>query len=155
MSTNTVTRPSRSTTSRPSARPVRQARPARPATRPAVPQIPAQIPAQRSARPVSRPAPQGPVRLTRRGRVVVTLLIVGLILGALVIFSGQSVATGDAGAPVPTRTVVVGEGDTLWAIAAEVAGDGDIREAVHAIEKLNSLSGPALEVGQEIAVPVE
>ena len=161
MSTNTVTRPSRSTTRRPSTRPVRQARPARPATRPAaqpaqIPaRIPAQIPAQRSARSASRPAPQGPVRLTRRGRVVVTLLIVGVILGALVIFSGQSVATGDAGAPVPTRTVVVGEGDTLWAIAAEVAGDGDIRETVHAIEKLNSLSGPALEVGQEIAVPVE
>jgi LysM repeat protein len=150
MSTNTITRPSRSTT-RPVTRPA--SRPARPAARPAA--QPAQIPAQRSGRPVSRPAPQGPVRLTRRGRVVVTLLIVGLILGALVIFSGQSVATDEAGTPAPTRTVVVGEGDTLWAIATEVAGDGDIREAVHEIEKLNSLTGPALEVGQEIAVPVE
>jgi hypothetical protein len=94
------------------------------------------------------------VRLTRRGRIVLTLLLLGLVLGAFVVFSGQSMATGESGAPVPTRTVVVGEGDTLWAIATEVAGDGDIRETVHDIEQLNSLPGPALEVGQEIAVPI-
>ena len=98
---------------------------------------------------------KGSVRLTRRGRLVVTLLLLGLILGAFVALGGQSVATGEAGAPVPTRTVVVGEGDTLWAIASEVAEDGDIREVVHEIEQLNSLPGPVLEVGQEIAVPVQ
>lgn len=103
--------------------------------------------------PVKAPA-KGSVRLTRRGRLVVTLLLLGLILGAFVAFGGQSVATGEAGAPVPTRTVVVGEGDTLWAIASEVAEDGDIREVVHEIEQLNSLPGPVLEVGQEIAVPI-
>jgi LysM repeat protein len=94
------------------------------------------------------------VRLTRRGRVVVTLLLLGLLLGAFVIFSGQSMATAEAGSPEPTRTVVVGEGDTLWEIASEVAGDRDLREVVHEIETLNSLPGPTLEVGQEIAVPV-
>jgi LysM repeat protein len=128
-----------------------------------------QIPAQRArikqprikggtTRPVPRSAAAAPrpgsVRLTRRGRIVVVLLLLGLVLGAFVAFSGQSIATGEAGAPIPTRTVVVGEGDTLWEIAAEVAEDGDIREAVHQIEQLNSLSGPALVVGQEIAVPV-
>lgn len=100
------------------------------------------------------PRPSAGVRLTRRGRVVVTLLLLGLVLGAFVIFSGQSVATGDAGAPVPTRTVVVGEGDTLWDIASEVSEPGQIRETVHEIEELNSLPGPALVVGQEIAVPI-
>ena len=114
---------------------------------------PLTAPAAHPVRPAA-PARPGSVRLTRRGRVVVTLLLLGLLLGAFVIFSGQSVASREAGTPVPTRTVVVGEGDTLWAIAAEVGGDGDIREVVHEIEELNSLSGPALEVGQEIAVPV-
>ena len=104
-----------------------------------------------TARPTAQP---GPVRLTRRGRIVLTLLLLALMLGAFVIFSGQSVATHEIGTDVPTRTVLVGEGDTLWAIAAEVAGDDDIREVVHEIEQLNSLPGPALEVGQEIAVPV-
>ena len=102
-------------------------------------------------RPAARP---GSVRLTRRGRIVVTLLLLALLLGAFVIFSGQSVATHETGTAGPTRTVLVGEGDTLWAIAAEVAGDGDIREVVHEIEQLNSLPGPELIVGQEIAVPI-
>ncbi len=106
----------------------------------------------RTARPAPRP---GSVRLTRRGRIVLTLLLLGLVLGAFVIFSGQSVATAELGETVPTRTVVVGEGDTLWEIADRVGGeDEDLREVVHQIEKLNSLSGPVLEVGQEIAVPV-
>ena len=130
MSTSTATRPGRSTAR------------------------PAQIPTQRGARPVARPASKSAVRLTRRGRIAVTLLLLGLLLGAFVIFSGQSVATHEVGAPVPTRTIVVGEGDTLWEIASEVAGDGDIREVVHEIETLNSLPGPTLEVGQEIAVPI-
>jgi LysM repeat protein len=146
MSTSTATRPTRSTH-----------RPARiPAQRPAG--MPAAVPATRTPRPMvrpaTRPAGQGSVRLTRRGRIVLTLLMLGLVLGVLFIFSGQSMASGESGAPIPTRTVTVGEGDTLWAIATEVAGDGDIREAVHDIEQLNSLPGPALEVGQEIAVPI-
>lgn len=127
------------------------------ATRPNSTIRPAQIPSQRAARPASRPTPSGAVRLTRRGRVVARVLLVGLLLGlllgAFVIFSGQSVATGDSGAPVPTRTVVVGEGDTLWELAATVAEPGEIRETVHEIEQLNSLPGPVLVVGQEIAVP--
>jgi LysM repeat protein len=100
-----------------------------------------------------RRQPTGPVRLTRRGRVVVTLLLLGLVLVALTIFSGQSAATHETGTVEPTRTVVVDDGDTLWDIAAEVAGSRDIREVVHEIETLNSLSGPELTEGQELAVP--
>lgn len=114
----------------------------------------ARIPAQRGAAPAAQGRVKAPLRLTRRGRVVVTLLLLGLVLGAFVFFGGQSVATAEAGAPEPTRTVVVGEGDTLWAIAGEVADGDDIREVVHEIEQLNSLPGPVLEVGQEIAVPI-
>lgn len=124
--------------------------------------VPAQrVPAQRGTPDArirgrrSAPAPQGGVRLTRRGRVVVTLFLLALVLAAAVLLGGTSVATGDAGADVPTRTIVVGEGDTLWEIAGEVSETGDVREMVHRIEKLNALPGPALEVGQELAVPVE
>jgi hypothetical protein len=121
---------------------------------------PRTVPAQRRGTPEARirqprPTPQGRVRLTRRGRVVVTLFLLALVLAAAVLLGGTSVATGEAGSDVPTRTVVVGEGDTLWQIAGDVAGPGDVREMVHRIEKLNSLPGPALEVGQELAVPVE
>lgn len=95
------------------------------------------------------------VRLTRRGRVTLLLLLVGLVFALLTVFGGQSAATGEAGEPVVTRTVVVGEGDTLWGIAAEVAAPGEVREMMHYIEDLNALSSSSLMLGQEIAVPVE
>ncbi len=97
-------------------------------------------------------APQ--VRLTRRGRLVVTLLFLVALMGVLVAFAAHSAATDQPGVPVPTRTVQVGEGDTLWEIASQIAAPGRTREMVHEIEELNALPGPALAVGQEIAVPV-
>ena len=105
-------------------------------------------------RPVARPAAEVPVRLTRRGRIVLTVLFLGVLLAVLTVFGGHSAATGEVGVPVQTRTVVVGEGDTLWAIASDVAQPGQVREMVHQIEELNALSGPSLVEGQTIAVPV-
>jgi hypothetical protein len=105
-------------------------------------------PAHRSRR---RPAP---LRLTRRGRAVALLLLLGILLAVLTVFGSHSAATGDAGVPVQTRTIEVGAGDTLWGIASEVAKPGEVRDMVHQIEELNALSGSALSVGQEIAVPV-
>ena len=99
-----------------------------------------------------RPAPG--LRLTRRGQVVAVLLFLGLLLAVLTVYGSHSAATGAAGAPVPTRTVEVGEGDTLWAIASDVAEPGQVRDMVHQIQELNALSGSSLQVGQEIAVPV-
>ena len=103
----------------------------------------------------TRPAPArpAPVRLTRLGRVVVLLVMLALLLTALTLFGPHSAATGEKGRPVPTRTVEVGQGDTLWGIAAEVAKPGETRAMVHRIEELNALTGPELTVGQEIAVP--
>jgi LysM repeat protein len=95
-----------------------------------------------------------PLRLTRRGRVVLTLLFLGALLAVLTVFGARSAATGEAGAPVPTRTVVVSEGDTLWEIASEVAAPGEVRAMVHQIEELNALAGPELMVGQRVAVPL-
>jgi LysM repeat protein len=112
---------------------------------------------RRPARPApTRPAPTrpAPVRLTRLGRVVVVLVMLALLLTALTVFGPHSAATGEKGRPVPTRTVEVGEGDTLWGIAADVAKPGETRAMVHRIEELNALTGPELTVGQEIAVPV-
>lgn len=110
------------------------------------------------ARPAARPAVRheaAPVRLTRRGRLVLTLLFLGVVLAAFTVFGATSAATGEAGAPVPTRQVTIGEGDTLWGIASQVAEPGEVRDMVHRIEELNALSGAAVYVGQEIAVPVE
>jgi hypothetical protein len=95
------------------------------------------------------------VRLTRRGRLALFALFVGVGLVLLTMFGAQSAATGEAGRPVETRTVVVGEGDTLWGIAAAVAEPGEVREMIHYIEELNALSSTSLMRGQRLAVPVE
>jgi LysM repeat protein len=101
-----------------------------------------------------RPARAASVRLTRRGQVVAVLLTLGVLLAVLTVFGSHSAATGEAGTPVPTRTVVVGQGDTLWEIASESAAPGQVREMVHQIQELNALPDSGLHVGQEIAVPV-
>ncbi|HEU4513729.1 MAG TPA: LysM peptidoglycan-binding domain-containing protein [Nocardioidaceae bacterium] len=95
------------------------------------------------------------VRLTRRGRLTLLLVFVGLAFALFTVFGGQSAATGEAGEPVETTTVVVGEGDTLWGIASEVAEPGEVREMIHYIQELNALPSASLMRGQELAVPVE
>jgi hypothetical protein len=99
--------------------------------------------------PVARPA----VRLTRRGRLVVTMLLTVLVLAAFLVAGGASVATREAGDPVPIRTVEVQQGQTLWAIASEIAEPGEIRDMVYTIERLNSLPDATLTEGQVLAVP--
>src|SRR5699024_5787716 len=99
---------------------------------------------------------QPPLRLTRRGRWAVFVLAVALLLGALIALGPSVVATGQSGEPVPTRTVTVQPGQTMWDIARHADPSGDIRQRVHEIATLNSLpSAGELEVGQEIAVPVD
>lgn len=120
-------------------------------------------------RPVSQSGPQAtprpagalatakvvpPARLTRRGRLTVTLLFLGLLLAAFTVWGQSSVATKEPGQSLPTRAVVVDEGDTLWGLASEVAPSGDVRAVVHEIEELNALSGASLQIGQELAIPV-
>ena len=94
------------------------------------------------------------VRLTRRGRVALLVVFLGVAFAALTMLGGHSAATGEAGRPVETRTIVVGEGDTLWDIASDIAEPGATQEMIHYIEELNSLPGPSLMQGQKLAVPV-
>lgn len=106
-----------------------------------------------AATPGYLPAPS--LRLTRRGRLVLTMLFLGVLLAVFTAFGTTSAATGKAGEPVPTRTVVVEEGDTLWGIAASVAEPGGTRALVHRIQELNALPSAAVYVGQRIAVPTD
>ena len=99
--------------------------------------------------------PAAPLRLTRRGRLTLTLLFLALIMATLTVFGATSAATDKAGEPLPTRTVVVDSGDTLWDIASEVAAPGKTQEMVYRIQELNALSDSGLRVGQHIAVPLD
>lgn len=102
------------------------------------------------ARPAARPVGRGDVRLTARGRAVVLLVGLVLVLAAAVFLGASSVATD---APEQTRVVTVGSGDTLWGLAADLT-EGDVRDMVAHIQELNDLDGATLELGQQLRVPV-
>ncbi|MFZ3171582.1 MAG: LysM peptidoglycan-binding domain-containing protein [Carboxydocellales bacterium] len=51
------------------------------------------------------------------------------------------------------RVVFVREGETLWKIAQKHGGDGDIRELIHQIKKLNKLEYSVIYPGQRLIVP--
>lgn len=96
----------------------------------------------------------GGVRLTRRGRTVVLLAALVFVLVLGIVLGGVSTASEEAGEARPTEVVVVDDGDTLWAIAADVAGAGEVRSMMKEIERLNALESPALMAGQKLLVPV-
>ena len=103
----------------------------------------------------SNPAPTRPsVRLTRRGRLVVFLgtLMIVLMLG--IVWGSGSVATEERGTPEPTRVVQVMPGDTLYDLAADATpADGDVAAMVERIQRLNALDSGMLVAGQELRVP--
>ena len=109
-----------------------------------------------SAPTVRRPAPRSSVRLTRRGRVVVLLgaLLLAFAVGVFITAAG-SVATQEPASPGTTDIVQVGPGDSLWSIASERASDGDVRDMMQRIEKLNGLTSASVQAGERLVVPAE
>lgn len=107
-----------------------------------------------------------PLRLTARGRRVVAVVRAGAIAVAIAVvvsavmsvvgpWVSASTATAAVASSFETTTVVVSAGDTLWSIAAEVAGDHDPRVIIDSIVALNSLDAhDFLQVGQVLEVPV-
>lgn len=112
-----------------------------------------------SGRPAPAPRPeQTRLRLTRRGRVVFTVLAaIPLVVWALVAVLGSGGAAADVSSTSPSSSfeyVTIGRGDSLWAIAESLAPDGDPRELVDEIIRLNGLADSVVEPGQRLALPV-
>lgn len=100
------------------------------------------------------------LRLTTRGRVVLGVLgallvtAVGLLLSPLL--ASGAVADGPTTSAVEVERHVVQPGETLWAIASDVAAPGeDVRDVVLALQRLNNLPTAGLMAGQAIVVPVD
>jgi len=106
----------------------------------------------RTARADAAARPSG-LHLTRRGRLVVLLLAVTIVLGATF-----AATRADAGGPVSAPVVeryVVAPGDTLWEIAVGLAKPGeDLRDVVREVQLLNRLPSAGLTAGQAILLPV-
>jgi Tfp pilus assembly protein FimV len=94
---------------------------------------------------------EGRLHLTRRGRVVVALLGLAVVLGGLM--GGRAVADGPERATEVT-THAVQSGETLWQIATRVAAPGeDVRDVVLGLQELNGLSDASLQAGQVLLLP--
>ena len=88
--------------------------------------------------------------LTRRGWAVVALVII-LALGTAYL-AGAGRSTGAV--YLPTDSMVVHQGDTLWSIAAELTPKGgDVRQTIALIKSLNQLEGVGLVAGDQLWVP--
>lgn len=112
-------------------------------------------------------AEAGPVVLTRRGRLVVSLLVLVMALAGFAMMGRGAdavVNSGyDRGAATERSTgsddgldsVLVQPGDTAWTIAEEVAPDADPRVTIDRIKELNGLSDlGSLRVGDRLVVPL-
>jgi nucleoid-associated protein YgaU len=121
--------------------PPRTARPARPA-------LPVRV-----ARPKRPEAVAAPVRLTRRGRLVVLAMLLGLLLATAAVAMAPATATSDRGDNLVAERVTVQPGDTLWAIAERVRPDADPRATIARIKDMNGLTSGAAQAGQVLLVP--
>jgi nucleoid-associated protein YgaU len=103
---------------------------------------------------VTTNAHRPPLRLTRRGRVVVLTFFVAMAsLASAVLFTTASRADNPPAGPAPT--VVVQPHDTLWSIATRTHTRRDPYATVAEIQKLNGLHDFVVQPGQTLILPRE
>jgi hypothetical protein len=90
-----------------------------------------------------------PVRLTRRGRLILVLALFALVAGVIAALATAGQAAAPTRAPV---AIVVHQGDTLWSIAAR-SHAGSITATMNEIMRLNHLRDATVYVGQQLLVP--
>lgn len=96
------------------------------------------------------------LRLTRRGRAVLTALVALPLVVAALAFAlngGGAVATSEQ-THVNFQHVTVESGDSLWSVAERIAPSADPRDVIAALVQLNGLDASGVvSPGQQLAVP--
>lgn len=103
------------------------------------------------------------VTLTRRGRFFLlglpAMLLAAALLAAAIFGAASLVNQAQAGsAPHPgveAVEVTVGEGETLWSIAAATESQTDIQQLITQIAEINGLESSQLQPGQVLHVPLD
>ena len=96
------------------------------------------------------------LRITRRGRVVLTSLVVGplVALGAIAgVNVTAAIATSSSSSAVEFDYLTINSGESLWQVAERIAPASDPRDVIADIVSLNQLSTSSVEAGQRIAIP--
>jgi hypothetical protein len=116
---------------------------------------------QRRVTTRTRTARPGALRLTRRGRLVVTgfALLVAIVTATLLWVSVAGSVQAASSGPAPRSPyqgmtqVVVRPGQTLWSIAAAAEPSPDAWPVVQQIIDVNALNGPQVHAGELLWVP--
>jgi LysM domain len=113
--------------------------------------------------PDTRLAPRrNAVRLTRRGRIVVTVMLTAVSLSLVVLawlaIAAKTAQAADGGQSPGAvyqnlASVVVHPGQTLWSIASQAEPTADPRIVMQQIIDLNALHGTSVVPGQRLWVP--
>jgi len=101
-----------------------------------------------SIAPAFHPVSRTTVRLTRRGRLVVFLASLLVVLSVAIFWAATAVGTAEAGTPTAYDSWVVGDGETLGGIAR--ATDSTVYE----LRELNHLTSASIMAGQTLRVPI-
>ena len=132
------------------------------ATAPAPTAPAATAPAATAPAPTARPQPARgrpvtvPLRLTRRGRVVIAVAAALLVAALSLVIAASAQATNH---PQSSRgaqhliQVTVRPGQSLWSVAENADPGADTRAVIQQIVELNGLTGDVVTAGQRVWVP--
>ncbi len=91
-----------------------------------------------------------PIHLTRRGRIVIWLILLSATVTVLALLAPASQASSPS---APPRAVTVHAGDTMWSIATTALPRVAPGTAIERIRLLNHLSTNEVYTGEQILVP--
>ena len=93
------------------------------------------------------------VHLTRRGRLLLSLVVLLALVTGAVLLAGGPTALAGTDRPVTHERVTVQPGQTLWQIAERTAPGSDPRETVQRILDLNGLQTSEVQAGTALLLP--
>ena len=103
--------------------------------------------------------PKSHLRLTARGRAVVTTLAAIPLVIAAAFFAlngGGALATENVATPGGSyEYVTVEAGESLWALATDIAPSADPRDVISDILSFNGMSSSQIQPGQQLAIPTK
>ncbi len=92
-----------------------------------------------------------PLRITRRGRLVLTAAVSLPVLAASILLASPGAQAGSEAGEPEVYTVLAGE--SLWDIAEAIAPNEDPRAVIDQIRSANGLSGAEVFPGDRLILP--
>ena len=91
------------------------------------------------------------MKLTKKGKRCLLFVLVTILLSVIV---AMNIGASASEENLQYISHIVEPYDTLWSLAEEYGTDGDIRETIYNIKRLNQLESSDLMVGTRILIPV-